>query len=211
MPRTCSGSRPRRSATRATATPSSTTSPTRPGCGSRCCPGEDEARLTFLAVRRWFGWSAGRLAVFDIGGGSLEIAGGADEEPDVAWSMPLGRGPAGARLLQRRAARTRAASGRCARRSAPTSPRTPATCCGAGHPTSRRRRPRRSGRWPASAARRPVERRTAGRPGTLRSTTCRGGSRSLVGDGSRATSPPCPASRRVAPTRSCPVRSSPRR
>lgn len=41
--------------------------------------GSDEARLTFLAVRRWFGWSAGRLAVFDIGGGSLEIAGGADE------------------------------------------------------------------------------------------------------------------------------------
>jgi exopolyphosphatase / guanosine-5'-triphosphate,3'-diphosphate pyrophosphatase len=52
--------------------------------------GEDEARLTFLAVRRWFGWSAGRLAVFDIGGGSLEVAGGADEEPDVAWSLPLG-------------------------------------------------------------------------------------------------------------------------
>ncbi len=42
-------------------------------------PGEDEARLTFLAVRRWFGWSSGRLAVFDIGGGSLEIAGGDDE------------------------------------------------------------------------------------------------------------------------------------
>ncbi|GAA2131419.1 Ppx/GppA phosphatase family protein [Nocardioides bigeumensis] len=52
--------------------------------------GEDEARLTFLAVRRWFGWSAGRLALFDIGGGSLEIAGGANEAPDVAWSMPLG-------------------------------------------------------------------------------------------------------------------------
>jgi exopolyphosphatase / guanosine-5'-triphosphate,3'-diphosphate pyrophosphatase len=52
--------------------------------------GEDEARLTFLAVRRWLGWSAGRLSVFDIGGGSLEIAGGADEEPDVAWSLPLG-------------------------------------------------------------------------------------------------------------------------
>ena len=52
--------------------------------------GEDEARLTFLAVRRWFGWSAGRLAVFDIGGGSLEIAGGSDEAPDVAWSVPLG-------------------------------------------------------------------------------------------------------------------------
>jgi exopolyphosphatase / guanosine-5'-triphosphate,3'-diphosphate pyrophosphatase len=52
--------------------------------------GEDEARLTFLAVRRWFGWSAGRLSVFDIGGGSLEIAGGSDESPDVAWSVPLG-------------------------------------------------------------------------------------------------------------------------
>ncbi|WP_309648644.1 Ppx/GppA phosphatase family protein [Nocardioides sp.] len=52
--------------------------------------GEDEARLTFLAVRRWFGWSAGRLAVFDIGGGSLEIAGGTNERPDVAWSLPLG-------------------------------------------------------------------------------------------------------------------------
>jgi exopolyphosphatase / guanosine-5'-triphosphate,3'-diphosphate pyrophosphatase len=52
--------------------------------------GEDEARLTFLAVRRWFGWSAGRLAVFDIGGGSLEIAGGPNEAPDVAWSLPLG-------------------------------------------------------------------------------------------------------------------------
>src|SRR4249919_1325403 len=54
--------------------------------------GEDEARLTFLAVRRWFGWSAGRLAVFDIGGGSLEVAGGSDESPDVAWSLPLGAG-----------------------------------------------------------------------------------------------------------------------
>jgi exopolyphosphatase / guanosine-5'-triphosphate,3'-diphosphate pyrophosphatase len=53
-------------------------------------PGEDEARLTFLAVRRWFGWSSGRLAVFDIGGGSLEIAVGSDEAPDVAQSLPLG-------------------------------------------------------------------------------------------------------------------------
>jgi exopolyphosphatase/guanosine-5'-triphosphate,3'-diphosphate pyrophosphatase len=52
--------------------------------------GEDEARLTFLAARRWFGWSSGRLLVFDIGGGSLEIASGVDEEPDVAVSLPLG-------------------------------------------------------------------------------------------------------------------------
>jgi exopolyphosphatase/guanosine-5'-triphosphate,3'-diphosphate pyrophosphatase len=55
-------------------------------------PGADEARLTFLAVRRWFGWSSGRLGVFDIGGGSLEIAVGADEAPDVAQSLPLGAG-----------------------------------------------------------------------------------------------------------------------
>lgn len=54
--------------------------------------GDDEARLTFLAVRRWFGWSSGRLAVFDIGGGSLEIAAGSDEQPTVAVSVPLGAG-----------------------------------------------------------------------------------------------------------------------
>src|SRR3954466_9996270 len=54
--------------------------------------GEDEARLTFLAVRRWFGWSAGRLLVLDIGGGSLELAAGLDEDPDVALSLPLGAG-----------------------------------------------------------------------------------------------------------------------
>lgn len=54
--------------------------------------GRDEARLTFLAVRRWFGWSAGRLLVIDIGGGSLEVALGIDEEPDVTESLPLGAG-----------------------------------------------------------------------------------------------------------------------
>ncbi len=62
-------------------------------------PGEDEARLTFLAVRRWFGWSSGRLAVFDIGGGSLEIATGADEAPDIARSLPLGAGRVTRELL----------------------------------------------------------------------------------------------------------------
>ena len=54
--------------------------------------GADEARCTFLAVRRWYGWSAGRLLVLDIGGGSLEIAVGVDEEPDLAKSVPLGAG-----------------------------------------------------------------------------------------------------------------------
>lgn len=55
-------------------------------------PGKDEARLTFLAVRRWFGWSAGRLLCLDIGGGSLELAAGLHEEPEVALSLPLGAG-----------------------------------------------------------------------------------------------------------------------
>ena len=54
--------------------------------------GEDEARMTFLAVRRWFGWSSGRILGLDIGGGSLEIASGTDEEPDAAVSVPLGAG-----------------------------------------------------------------------------------------------------------------------
>jgi exopolyphosphatase/guanosine-5'-triphosphate,3'-diphosphate pyrophosphatase len=54
--------------------------------------GEDESRLTFLAVRRWFGWSAGRINNLDIGGGSLEMSSGVDEEPDVALSLPLGAG-----------------------------------------------------------------------------------------------------------------------
>jgi exopolyphosphatase/guanosine-5'-triphosphate,3'-diphosphate pyrophosphatase len=62
------------------------------GVELRAMSGADEARLTFLAVRRWFGWSAGRLLVFDIGGGSLEIATGSDESPDVEESLPLGAG-----------------------------------------------------------------------------------------------------------------------
>lgn len=54
--------------------------------------GPEEARLTFLAVRRWYGWSAGRLLALDIGGGSLEIAIGVDEVPELAISVPLGAG-----------------------------------------------------------------------------------------------------------------------
>lgn len=62
------------------------------GIATTMLSGDDEARLTFLAARRWFGWSAGRLLVLDIGGGSLEIAIGDDEEPEMAFSMPLGAG-----------------------------------------------------------------------------------------------------------------------
>lgn len=36
--------------------------------------GVEEAELTFLAVRRWFGWDAGRILLLDIGGGSFEFA-----------------------------------------------------------------------------------------------------------------------------------------
>lgn len=52
--------------------------------------GEEEARLTFLAVRRWYGWSAGRICDLDIGGGSLEMSIGTNENPDVACSVNLG-------------------------------------------------------------------------------------------------------------------------
>jgi exopolyphosphatase/guanosine-5'-triphosphate,3'-diphosphate pyrophosphatase len=62
------------------------------GVALQVLPGEDEARYTFLAVRRWYGWSAGRLLVLDIGGGSLELAAGRDEHPAVATSLPLGAG-----------------------------------------------------------------------------------------------------------------------
>src|SRR3954447_21047429 len=54
--------------------------------------GDDEARLTFLAARRWFGWSSGRLLVIDIGGGSLELAARVGEETDAALRLPLGAG-----------------------------------------------------------------------------------------------------------------------
>src|SRR6266536_2842327 len=53
----------------------------RTGAQINVMTGQEEARLTFLAARRWFGWSSGRLLVIDIGGGSLEVA-----------SLPLGAG-----------------------------------------------------------------------------------------------------------------------
>src|ERR1700745_2994174 len=55
--------------------------------------GHEEARLTFLAARRWFGWSSGRLLVIDIGGGSLEGAAGVDGEAGAGGLVPLGGGP----------------------------------------------------------------------------------------------------------------------
>jgi exopolyphosphatase/guanosine-5'-triphosphate,3'-diphosphate pyrophosphatase len=61
--------------------------------------GEQEARLTYVAAHRWYGWSAGRLLVLDIGGGSMEIVLGRDAEPDLAVSLPLGAGRVTRRFL----------------------------------------------------------------------------------------------------------------
>jgi exopolyphosphatase / guanosine-5'-triphosphate,3'-diphosphate pyrophosphatase len=54
--------------------------------------GEDEGRLTYFAAHRWLGWSAAPLLLLDIGGGSLEIAHGRDEDPALVASLPLGAG-----------------------------------------------------------------------------------------------------------------------
>jgi exopolyphosphatase/guanosine-5'-triphosphate,3'-diphosphate pyrophosphatase len=62
------------------------------GVRPQCLTGADEARLTYLAVHQWYGWSAGRLLVIDIGGGSMEIVLGRDAQPELAVSLPLGAG-----------------------------------------------------------------------------------------------------------------------
>jgi exopolyphosphatase/guanosine-5'-triphosphate,3'-diphosphate pyrophosphatase len=60
------------------------------GVGLEELSGQQEASLTYFAVRRWFGWDTRDLAVLDIGGGSFEMATGRDEFPSVAVSVPLG-------------------------------------------------------------------------------------------------------------------------
>ena len=62
------------------------------GVRPQCLTGADDARLTYLAVHQWYGWSAGRLLVADIGGGSMEIVLGRDAYPELAVSLPLGAG-----------------------------------------------------------------------------------------------------------------------
>ncbi|WP_271395397.1 Ppx/GppA family phosphatase [Neomicrococcus lactis] len=54
--------------------------------------GEQEAAVTYFAVRRWFGWSAKNIMNLDIGGGSMELSMGWDALPAVAYSVPLGAG-----------------------------------------------------------------------------------------------------------------------
>ena len=62
--------------------------------------GEQEARLTYLAVRSWYGWQAGSLLNIDIGGGSMELAFGRDAVPELAVSLPLGAGRVTAEFLR---------------------------------------------------------------------------------------------------------------
>src|SRR5260370_4342623 len=52
-------------------------------------PGTEESRLTFLAARRWLGWSAGRLLLLHIGGGPLAVAARAGTGPSAAGLPPL--------------------------------------------------------------------------------------------------------------------------
>ncbi|MGK5630452.1 Ppx/GppA phosphatase family protein [Streptomyces sp. URMC 123] len=66
----------------------------REGAGAELAvlPGETEAELTFLAARRWMGWRIGSMTLFDIGGGSLEVAFGRGSHPDFRACLPLGAG-----------------------------------------------------------------------------------------------------------------------
>lgn len=67
------------------------------GVPVKVLPGSEEARLTYVAARAWATFSAKRLLVLDIGGGSLEVAGGEGDHPSIAVSLPLG----GTRLTRR--------------------------------------------------------------------------------------------------------------
>jgi exopolyphosphatase/guanosine-5'-triphosphate,3'-diphosphate pyrophosphatase len=62
----------------------------RTGVELRMLSGRQEARLSYLAARHWFGWSAGPLTVLDVGGGTVEMAVGEGTEPMAAHSLPLG-------------------------------------------------------------------------------------------------------------------------
>src|SRR3954452_22141959 len=61
--------------------------------------GEQEAMFGYVAARRWFGWSAGRLMYIELGGGSLQVAFGDGDYPRLAVSLPLGTGLLAAQYL----------------------------------------------------------------------------------------------------------------
>jgi len=60
------------------------------GVAIEIIPGEEEARLSFLAVQVGLGPLPGEVAVFDIGGGSTEITFGRDSEIYNCLSLPVG-------------------------------------------------------------------------------------------------------------------------
>ncbi len=62
----------------------------RTGVELRFLSGGQEAAMSYLAARRWFGWAAGPLVVLDVGGGTTEIAAGDGESASITTSLPLG-------------------------------------------------------------------------------------------------------------------------
>ncbi|MCE7003046.1 exopolyphosphatase [Kibdelosporangium philippinense] len=52
--------------------------------------GEQEAHLSYIAARHWFGHSSGPLTVLDVGGGTAEVAAGTGTRPHTTISLPFG-------------------------------------------------------------------------------------------------------------------------
>jgi exopolyphosphatase/guanosine-5'-triphosphate,3'-diphosphate pyrophosphatase len=62
----------------------------RTGVEIEVIPGEEEARLAFLAVKAALGQTAGSLVVFDTGGGSSQFTFGHDDQVDERFSVNVG-------------------------------------------------------------------------------------------------------------------------
>ncbi|MEV0681454.1 exopolyphosphatase [Actinosynnema sp. NPDC050436] len=62
----------------------------RTGVALRSLSGVEEARLAYLAARRWFGEDTGPMLVLDIGGGTVEVAAGSAGEPVLSATLPCG-------------------------------------------------------------------------------------------------------------------------
>ncbi|MFI0420691.1 Ppx/GppA phosphatase family protein [Spongiactinospora sp. 9N601] len=60
------------------------------GTRLRVLPALEEARLAYVAARRWSGATDRPLLVLDIGGGTVEIAYGTGHQPLLAMCLPLG-------------------------------------------------------------------------------------------------------------------------
>jgi len=136
------------------------------GVELRVLSGEGEARMTFLAVRRWYGWSAGNLLVLDIGGGSLEIGVGIDEEPVQALSLSLGAGRMTRQFLNGDPPRARDIDALTEfAEDALDQALKPSTSPAGTRPSQRRRPSVRLPAWPDPRRRRPDHGRLANSPG----------------------------------------------